>query len=209
MEEKVGEILRNLQLEDGLIKEILTSGRKKRVEAEESVVVPGSSANEVPFVIEGLLRVMRQDSNGNEIFLYYLEGGETCAMSITCCLENRTSSFHVAAETDALLWMIPAGQMDGWITKYKAFRRFVFDSYQTRFDELMQAIDSMAFMKMDERLYKFLLDSKQASGSFTVNKTHEQIANELNTSRVVISRLVKKLEREGKIEQYRNRIEIL
>ncbi|MEJ2005955.1 MAG: helix-turn-helix domain-containing protein, partial [Cyclobacteriaceae bacterium] len=96
-----------------------------------------------------------------------------------------------------------------WISKYPSFRRFVFAAYQARFDELLHAIDSVAFMKMDERLYKYLLDKKQASGSYVINKTHQQVARELNTSRVVVSRLLKKLELEGKIEQHRNRIEVL
>lgn len=163
----------------------------------------------MPLVMSGLLRVMRNDDNGNEVFLYYLEGGETCAMSITCCLEGKRSSFHVVAEEDSELWMMPVSNLDNWITKYPSFRRFVFNSYQTRFDELLHTIDSMVFMNLDERLYNYLLDKKMASGSFEIKKTHQQIANELNTSRVVISRLLKKLEKEDKIEQRRNFIEIL
>ena len=152
---------------------------------------------------------MRQDANGQEVFLYYLEGGETCAMSITCCLEGKISAFKVVAEEDSLLWMIPMSYIDPWISKYQSFKKYVFQAYQTRFDELLNAIDSVVFHHMDERLYKYLLDTQQATGSFEIHKTHQQIANELNTSRVVISRLLKKLEKEGRIEQYRNRIDIL
>ncbi len=104
---------------------------------------------------------------------------------------------------------MPVSNLDNWITKYPSFRRFVFNSYQTRFDELLHTIDSMVFMNLDERLYNYLLDKKIASGSFEIKKTHQQIANELNTSRVVVSRLLKKLEKEDKIEQRRNYIEIL
>jgi CRP/FNR family transcriptional regulator len=163
----------------------------------------------MPIVVKGLLRVMRHDDNGNEVFLYYLEGGETCAMSITCCLEQKKSAFHVVAEEDSELWMIPTAYLDSWIQKYPSFRRFVLQSYQMRFDELLHTVDSMVFMNLDERLYKYLLDKKQASGSYVIHKTHQQIADELSTSRVVISRLLKKLEREEKIEQHRNKIEIL
>ncbi len=152
---------------------------------------------------------MRQDPDGNEVFLYFLEGGETCAMSITCCIEGRRSAFRVVAEEDSILWMIPMSDLDRWIVKYPSFRKFVFGSYQQRFDELLNTIDSVVFTKMDERLYRYLLDAKQATGSFEIHKTHEQIARELNTSRVVVSRLLKQLEKEEKIEQYRNRIEIL
>ncbi len=209
MYENVKQILQYHQLEEKLIDEIITAGRLKKVKAGSYVISPGVDAQEIPLVIDGTLKVMRQDSDANEIFLYYLEGGETCAMSITCCLEHKKSEFSAIAEEDSTLWLIPVQAMDSWVTKYESFRRFVFRSYQTRFDELLLAIDSMAFMKMDERLYKYLLDKKQASGSFVIRKTHEQIANELNTSRVVVSRLLKKLEQEGKIEQHRNKIEIL
>lgn len=207
--ENVRQVLQRHLLEEKLIDEMIATGRQKKAKADSYIISPGMDATEIPLVIEGTLRVMRQDSDANEIFLYYLEGGETCAMSITCCLENKKSAFSAIAEEDSMLWMIPMQMMDTWITKYESFRKFIFRSYQARFDELLQAIDSMAFMKMDERLFKYLLDKKQASGSFVIHKTHEQIANELNTSRVVVSRLLKKLEQEGKIEQYRNRIEVL
>ncbi|WKK75813.2 Crp/Fnr family transcriptional regulator [Marivirga salinae] len=209
MNEKIKEVLEKTPFEPELKEEILKSGRLKKAKAGQTVITPDDETQEMPLVMSGLLRVMRNDDNGNEVFLYYLEGGETCAMSITCCLEGKRSSFHVIAEEDSELWMMPVTNLDNWITKYPSFRRFVFNSYQTRFDELLQTIDSMVFMKLDERLYNYLLDKKIASGSFEIKKTHQQIANELNTSRVVISRLLKKLEKEDKIEQRRNYIEIL
>ncbi|ADR23082.1 cyclic nucleotide-binding protein [Marivirga tractuosa] len=209
MNEKIKEVLERTPFEPELKEEILKSGRLKKAKAGQTVITPDDEAQEMPLVMSGLLRVMRNDDNGNEVFLYYLEGGETCAMSITCCLEGKRSSFHVVAEEDSELWMMPVSNLDNWITKYSSFRRFVFNSYQTRFDELLHTIDSMVFMNLDERLYNYLLDKKIASGSFEIKKTHQQIANELNTSRVVISRLLKKLEKEDKIEQRRNYIEIL
>ena len=209
MMERIEEVLERTPFEPELKQEILKSGRLKKAKAGQTVITPDDEAQEMPLVMSGLLRVMRNDDHGNEVFLYYLEGGETCAMSITCCLEGKRSSFHVIAEEDSELWMMPVSNLDTWITKYKNFRRFVFNSYQTRFDELLHTIDSMVFMKLDERLYNYLLDKKMASGSFEIKKTHQQIANELNTSRVVISRLLKKLEKEDKIEQRRNFIEIL
>ncbi|MFT6865229.1 MAG: CRP/FNR family transcriptional regulator [Cyclobacteriaceae bacterium] len=209
MNELVGEVLDKSGLEKGLIKEILSIGRLKKVRAGQSVITPEDAGVEMPIVLQGILKVMRQDVSGREIFLYFLEGGETCAMSITCCIEGKTSAFHVVAEEDSVLWMIPMTYMDMWITRYSSFRKFVFQAYQTRFDELLTTIDSVVFTNMDERIYKYLLDKKQASGSFVIEKTHEQIAKELNTSRVVVSRLLKQLEHEDKIEQHRNRIEIL
>ncbi len=209
MKELVSKVLKNSVFEPQLIEEILTIGRLKKVKAEGVIISHESQGNEIPIVLEGLLKVMRQDVNGNEVFLYFLEGGETCAMSITCCIEGKKTAFHVVAEEDSVLWMMPTTNMDAWIAKYPSFRKFVFQSYQIRFDELLATIDSVVFLKMDQRLHKYLLDKKQASGSYVINKTHQQIANEMNTSRVVISRLLKQLEREEKIEQHRNRIEIL
>ena len=209
MENTVDKVLAAAQLEPQLIEEILRIGRLKKVREEAQVISPGSKSDEIPIVLEGLLKVMRQDTNGNEIILYYLEGGETCAMSITCCIEGKINQFKVVAEEDSLLWMVPMGYIDSWVQKYRAFRKFVFNAYQNRFDELLDTIDSVTFLKMDERLYKYLLDQKQATGTFVIHKTHSQIAKELNTSRVVVSRLLKQLERSEKIEQYRNRIEIL
>lgn len=205
----VREILIKAGLEVRLIDEMITVGRHKKAVASQVIVSPEVPGNEMPIVLNGLLKVMRVDEEGQEVFLYYLEGGETCAMSITCCMEGKRASFKVSAEEDSMLWMIPMTYMDSWVAKYQSFRKFVFGSYQTRFDELLTAIDSVVFHKMDERLYRFLLDTKQATGSYEIHKTHEQIAKELSSSRVVISRLLKQLEKEGKIEQHRNKIEVL
>lgn len=209
MSEELRDRMLQAELEPQLIDEFISLGRIKKVSAGQVVVSPGSQSTEMPIVLDGLLKVMRQDSDQREILLYYLEGGETCAMSITCCLEGKKSSFKLTAEEDSTLWMIPVAHMDSWIQKYPMFRKFVFAAYQSRFDELLETIDSITFLKMDERLYKFLLDTKQATGSFSINMTHEQIAKQLNTSRVVISRLLKQLEGEGKIEQHRNKVEVL
>lgn len=209
MNSDVARTLKKVGFEEKLVEEIIQLGRLKKVKAHNTVISPGSKNDEIPIVLSGLLMVMTKDEHGNELFLYNLEGGQTCAMSITCCLEGKKNAFYVVAEEDSELWMVPMAYMDSWIQKYLSFRKFVFRSYQTRFDELLSAVDSMAFMKMDERLYKYLLDKKQVTGSYVIAKTHQQIANELNTSRVVVSRLLKQLEREDKIEQKRNRIEIL
>lgn len=209
MANEIQELLSKTDFEPSLIQEIIAIGRLKSVKANQVLINPDSTDNEMPMILSGLLKVMRQDSYGDEIFLYYLEIGETCAMSIACCLEGRRASYLVVAAEDTRVWMVPMNYLDTWITRYPSFRRFVFGAYQQRFEELLSTIDSIAFQKMDERLLKYLLDTKEATGSFTIHKTHEQIANELHTSRVVVSRLLKQLEREERIEQHRNRIVIL
>lgn len=201
--------LEKMGFEPELIQEIVQTGRLQKVQPDQCLIAPGMQAKEMPMVLDGTLRVMREEQEGREVFLYYLEGGEACAMSISCCLGTQVSNFKVISETDACIWMIPMMQIDQWMAKYRSFRKFIFDAYQDRFDEMLLTIDSISFMNMDERLMKYLLDKKQSSGSYVIQKTHEQIANELNTSRVVISRLLKKLEKEDRVELYRNRIEIL
>lgn len=209
MIEQITRMLELVGLEGQLINEIIQTGRFLMVREGQPLIEPGMDAKEMPMVVKGTLRVMREDKEGREIFLYYLEGGDACAMSISCCLGTQISEFKVVAEEDATLWMVPMHHIDTWMVKYRSFRKFIFDSYHDRFDEMLNTIDSIAFMNMDQRLMKYLLDKKQSTGSFVINKTHEQIAQELNTSRVVVSRLLKKLEREERIELHRNRIEIL
>jgi len=209
MKEIVRQTLLQRGLEEALIDEVISIGRLKRVTEGQLLISPDEPGKEMPVVLKGLLKVMRRESGDHEIFLYFLEGGQTCAMSISCCLEGKAMALRVIAEEDSDLWMIPTAYLDTWIVKYPSFRRFVFNSYQDRFNELIGTLDTVVFSKMDERVFRYLLDKKQATGSYVIEKTHEQIAKELNTSRVVVSRILKKLEKEDKIEQYRNRIEVL
>jgi len=205
----IRDVFERIGLDHDLVEELLKVGRRKSFKPGSVIMAPGNKTGEIPFVINGVLKVIRQDAQGRELLLYYLEGGETCAMSINCCLEGKSSDFKVIAEQASEIWLIPITYMDLWVQKYRSFRKFIFSAYQARFEELLQAIDSISFMKLDQRLFKYLLDQKQASGTYIIEKTHGQIANDLNTSRVVVSRLLKQLEKEEKIEQSRNRIEIL
>ncbi len=205
----IEEVLSTYSFESNLIQEFKDTGFLLKIEKDEYVMSPSNPIKYVPFVIEGLLKVYRNNDVNSRVLLYYLEKGETCSMSITCCLEEKPTSIQVVAEEDSQIWMIPNSNLDKWVTKYASFRRFIFSSYQIRFNELIETIDSLVFTNMEERLIKYLLDTKQATGSFEINKTHQQIADELSTSRVVISRLLKKIETDGRIEQNRNKIEIL
>lgn len=195
--------------EQKLIEEIMTAGRLKKYDAEETVISAYSESSEMPVVLNGLLKVMSVDEEGNELFLYYLEEGEMCPMSLACCLRGEGASFNVITEEPSMIWMVPTKNLNDWMAKYESFRRYMMSSYQIRFQELMSTIDSLVFHDLKERLHKYLLDTKQATGSYVINKTHQQIANELNSSRVVISRLMKQFEKEQIIEQHRNKIEIL
>ena len=153
--------------------------------------------------------INERSENGDELLLYFLERGDTCAMTLTCCMGQSKSRIRAIAETDGAMLMIPVEKMEEWLTKYKTWRNFVFDSYNVRLNEMLEAIDTLAFMNLDERLYKYLTDKAKVIGDTEIKNTHQEIAYEMHTSRVVISRLLKALELQGKIKLHRNKIEIL
>ncbi|WP_420582850.1 Crp/Fnr family transcriptional regulator [Reichenbachiella sp.] len=196
------------RLEPELMEEISQMGHLRKYKAGKVLIDFGSYLKDIPLVLSGTIKVVREDSQGRELFLYFLGGGDTCAMSLTCCMNQKKSEIKAVVEEDAEVVMIPLHCMDDWM-KFASWREFVFGSYNDRFEEMLNAVDSLAFMKLDERLMSYLLDCKQSAGDFSIRKTHQQIATDLNTSRVVISRLLKKLEQEGQIELHRNMIEVL
>ena len=160
----------------------------------------------MPILLKGAIKIMREDFDEGELLLYFLEKGDTCAMTMNCCLGDKQSKIRAIAETDGELIMIPILKMDEWLVKYPSWRRYIFDSYNNRLDEMLNAIDNLAFNNMNDRLKKYLLDIATINNAKTVNKTHQEIAYELNTSRVVISRLLKSLEKDGFLELSRNEI---
>jgi len=195
--------------EDALINEILEAGTFKEVPEGFKLMEIGSYIRSMPLLVSGAIKVLREDHNGDELLLYYLEKGETCSMTMTCCMGQTKSEIRAIAETDTKLIMIPVQKMDLWSSKYKSWRNFVFESYHNRLMEMLETIDSIAFLKMDERLLKYLKNKCKITNDNTVNNTHQDIANELHTSRVVVSRLLKKLENQGKIELHRNNIRVI
>jgi CRP/FNR family transcriptional regulator len=130
-------------------------------------------------------------------------------MTMTCCMGQTKSEIRAIAETDAKLIMVPVQKMEEWTAKYKSWRNFVFESYHSRLNELLHTMDSIAFDKMDERLLNYLKEKARVNNDQTLYNTHQEIAYELHSSRVVISRLLKKLENIGKIKLHRNYIEII
>jgi len=163
----------------------------------------------MPIVLSGVLRVSRMDEEGREILLYYISPDESCAMTFTCCMEHFPSEIRVIAEEDAELLTIPIQAMDQWLMKYATWKSFVMRTIRSRFNDLLRTIDQIAFQKLDERLVNYLKEKSRTTGSTLINLSHEQIANDLATSRVVISRLLKRLEIDKKVLLYRNQIKIL
>lgn len=163
----------------------------------------------MPLLLSGAIKVMREDFDSGELLLYYLERGDTCAITMTCCLGEKQSEIRAIGELPGALLMIPIQKMSEWIGKYKSWMSFVFESYNNRFNELLNAIDTIAFMDMNDRLLNYLFEKSKIENSTIIYKTHQEIAKELNTSRVVISRLLKALEKNKRIKLNRNSIEIL
>ena len=199
----------NYIFEEELLKEIDKVGSYKEFKADDYLIEIGDSIKSMPLLMKGAIKILREDDKGDELLLYFLERGDTCAMTLTCCLGHAKSKIRAVAETDGALIMIPIEKMEDWLTKYKTWRNFVFDSYNIRLNEMLEAIDTLAFMNLDERLYKYLTDKAKVLGKTEINNTHQEIAYEMHTSRVVISRLLKALELKGKIKLNRNNIEIL
>lgn len=195
--------------EENLLKEIESLAVKKTVPQGKELMDIGFEITQFPLVLSGSLKILTEDEDGNELLLYYLESGDTCAMTLQCCLNNSKSNVRVKAETEAELLFIPVEKMDEWVVKYKSWRTFVFDSYNERLQEMLKAIDSLAFKNLEERLVNYIKDKVMVGRNEEVYLTHRQIAQELNTSRVVISRLMKKLEIQGVINQSHNHFTVL
>ena len=195
--------------EEALLDEIAKVAVYKEFKADDYLIEIGDYIKTMPLLLTGAIKILREDENGDELLLYFLERGDTCAMTLTCCMGQSKSRIRAIAETDGAMLMIPVEKMEEWLTKYKTWRNFVFDSYNVRLNEMLEAIDTLAFMNLDERLYKYLTDKAKVIGDTEIKNTHQEIAYEMHTSRVVISRLLKALELKEKIKLHRNKIEIL
>ena len=195
--------------EDALLDEISQFGILKEISEGFKLIETGQYIKSMPLLISGAIKIMRDDNDGDELLLYFLESGDTCAMTLTCCLGNTKSEIRAVAELPTKLIMVPIEKMEEWTGKYKSWRNFVFESYHNRLMEMLETLDSIAFLKMDERLLKYLRDKSNITKDHIIYSTHQEIAYELHTSRVVISRLLKKLENQGKIELNRNIIRII
>lgn len=194
--------------EKELQEEMAQVGRILHFNAGEVIMDINTYVKLVPLVVEGSIKVVREDEEGKELFLYYLQSGDTCSMSFTCCMMDKKSQIRTVAEEDTTLIGIPIRYMDTWMTKYQSWKNFVMKSYDDRMLELVRTIDGIAFKKMDERLLTYLRKKAEATQSNTILTTHQEIAYDLNASREAISRLLKQLEKEGEVMLGRNRIEI-
>ncbi len=208
LREKLDEFYK-VVFENDLIDEIVKVGTYKKIKENELLLDIGDSFNNIPLMLTGAIKITRENKNGDEIVLYFLERGDTCTITFGSGLHSSKSKVRGVAEKPSEVIFIPVEKLEEWMVKYKSWRNFVIDSYNIRLNEMLEAIDTLAFLKMDQRLFKYLIDKVQIMRSTELNTTHQEIAIDLNTSRVVVSRLLKQLENEGKIKLFRNKIEVL
>lgn len=195
--------------EPALRKEIQQYGEVKYFKEGEIIMDYGKYIRMMPIIIKGTIKVFRMDDSGNEILLYYLSANESCSMAYSCCMEAKKSEVKAIAEDDVELIAIPHSKLEEWLCKYPSWNKYIMRSFNERFLELLRSIESIAFHKLDERLINYLKEKQRLLGSSVIKASHYLIADELHTSRVVVSRLLKQLENDKKVILYRNEIKLL
>ncbi len=194
--------------EKELYDEILEIGIYNDINKGDLLIDIGDKLTYIPLILQGAVKIIREDHDGEEILLYFLERGDTCAISFVSCINLKKSIFRGIAERHTEYIMIPITKIEEWMVKYKSFRRFIIDSYHNRLIEMAETIESLTFMKLDERLVKYLEAKVKIMRSKNLQISHQEIATDLHTSRVVISRLLKTLEKLHKIELGRQKIQV-
>lgn len=196
------------QLEPELLEQLEKQGSVKTIPAGEIMMRTGQYVKSTMLILEGMVKVFRENEDGNEFLMYYLQPGEACAISLVCASKMEASKVMAKAMEDTTVLMIPIQLMDEWMSKYKSWYYFVLETYRNRFEELLTLIDQVAFRNMDERLQFYLEKYADINQTNTINLSHQQIADELNSSREVISRLLKKMEQRKMLSLHRNFIEL-
>ena len=187
---------------------ISETGQIMEIPEGEILIDIGQYIKMMPLLLSGSLKILREDNDGKELLLYHVHPGETCAMSITCCMGDAKSSVRAVAEEETKLIALPTRIMDEWSNQYPSWKHFIMRTYQRRFEELLNTIDSIAFQKLDDRLERWLKEKTAKSPDGVIQITHQEIASELHSSREVISRLLKKMEHQGTLELGRNKIKM-
>lgn len=191
-----------------LVQQLNTIAFNRHLPANTVMMAPGDIIQFVPIVLKGSIRVVLQNQNGDEYFLYHIYPGETCAMTLSCCQSNKRSEIKAITEEDTDLLMVPVTQMDEWSNKYPEWKKYVSDIQAQRFTELLETIELIAFSKLDEQIWSYLSKRVQATGNPILKVTHQEIANELHSPREVITRLLHQLQKQNRITLSRNAIEV-
>jgi CRP/FNR family transcriptional regulator len=192
--------------EPKLRNEICQNGVLKYYKPDHALIDIGMIITDMPLVISGSIKVLTEDEKGDELLLYYLELGDTCAVTLNCCTRKTKSTVRAITETDTEVLLVPVEKMDEWMVKYKSWRTYVLNSFNERLNEMVTAIDTIVFHSLEARLKIYIKDKAWMSKSAILNITHQEIANDLYSSRVAISRIMRKLEADNFIEQKRNKV---
>lgn len=192
-----------------LIAKLKQYSTEKMYREGEVILDENSSIRAIPIVTKGTLKVMRTEEDGREILLYYIKAGESCIMSFLGGMHDEKSKVKAEVEEDAEILFLPMEKVSLFIKEYPEWLDYIFRLYHKRFEELLEIINAIAFKKMDERLLNLLHKKEELSGSKNLSITHEQLANELGTARVVVSRLLKQLEENGNLKLGRNKITLM
>ena len=197
------------EIEPALLEKIADNGTIKEVKSGEMVMRTGQHLSSAMLILAGSIKVFREGEDGGDFFLYYINPGEACAMSLTCLKHQEKSQVAAIATEDSILLFVPMVKVNEWIREYRTWSEFVIHTYRTRFEEALMVIDNIAFRGMDERLEFYLKKQVENCGCQDLHMNHQTIANDLNSSREVISRLLKKMEQRGSVKLHRNHIEVL
>ncbi|WP_159479666.1 Crp/Fnr family transcriptional regulator [Chryseobacterium sp. 18068] len=192
-----------------LVEKLYLNGNKKTYKEGDIILDENSSIRAIPIVMKGMIKVIRTEEDGREILLYYIQAGESCIMSFLGGMHNEKSIVKAEVEEDTEILFLPVDKVSLFIKEYPEWLDYIFRLYHKRFEELLDIINAIAFKKVDERLLNLLTKKAEISKSKTIIITHEQLANELGTARVVVSRLLKQLEDTGKLKLGRNKIILL
>ena len=195
--------------EPALLAELEQKSMIMEVKSGDILLNVGQTIRAMPLLASGVVKVSRINDDGQELLLYYVKEGESCAMTFNCCMMAQTSVIKGAAEEDSVLVCVPVTLMEEWMAKFPTWKKYVMSTLLNRFTELIKSIDEVAFKKMDERLLSYLKEKSRVTGSTVLNLTHQQIGDELGTNRVVISRLLKKMENDKKLLIYNKQIKLL
>ncbi|MDX6183431.1 Crp/Fnr family transcriptional regulator [Flavobacterium sp. Fl-77] len=192
-----------------LISDIEKNASEQDFKAGTILMRTGQYIKNTILVTKGKIKIYREGEDGGEFLMYYLQPGQACAISMICATKSEKSQIMAKVVEDVSVMMIPLNLMDKWMMEHKSWYEFVIETYKNRFEEILEVVDSIAFRSMDERLEFYLKRHSDACGCAEVKLSHQEIATELNTSREVISRLLKKMEQRGLVKLNRNQIELL
>lgn len=195
--------------EEELLLEISRVGTIRDVPADFELMDIGEPIKGVPLMLSGAIKISREDINGDELLLYYLEEGDSCTMTMAWEMGQQKSQIRAVTELPSQLIMVPLSAVEDWSSRFPSWRKFIFQSYHKRMEELLATVDSIAFDQLEKRLWAYLVEKKRVTKVSTLSITHQTIAQEMHSSRVVISRLLKRLEVNQKIRLHRNAIELI